>query len=103
MLAEPDISKLTGVRRTGAGSEWAYRRLLQHDPCAYCGDPAHERWGCQVDHIHAKADGGPNHWTNYTAACSSCNQLKINMPMWVFLLEREYIEWETFRRRRRNG
>jgi 5-methylcytosine-specific restriction endonuclease McrA len=88
-IAEPDISKLTGIRRTGAGSHATYKRLLSKDPCSYCGCPSRfMTYGCNVDHIEPRAEGGANHWTNYTAACAYCNALKTNLPLWLFLVAR---------------
>lgn len=50
----------------------AYRRLLQNDPCSYCGGP-----GGTVDHIVPKAHGGPKWDTqNWTGACARCNTRK---------------------------
>lgn len=96
MLAEPDISDLTGVKRKRSGSLARYKQVLSADPCSYCGCPRRlMTFGCNVDHIIAQAEGGPNHWSNYTAACEWCNALKSNFRLWVFLLLREYLEREA--------
>jgi hypothetical protein len=59
-----------------------YLTVIRTDPCSYCGGPAGA-----VDHIEPASAGGPNHWTNYTPACASCNGRKRTKPLLVFLLE----------------
>lgn len=50
----------------------AYREIVVHDPCAYCGRPAEV-----VDHIVARVwPGGFDEWENLTGACSACNSAK---------------------------
>jgi 5-methylcytosine-specific restriction endonuclease McrA len=84
-----DPSKLVGVRRRWEGVR-AYRDLLSRDPCAYCGlgPPRHGAKICFIDHIHARARGGPNRWWNYTAACHFCNIPKFDNSPLAFLLQR---------------
>jgi 5-methylcytosine-specific restriction endonuclease McrA len=64
-----------------------YVAILQRDPCCYCGErtdgPA------SVDHIQPEnppvGPPGPSNWTNYTAACKSCNRDKGNAGLLHFL------------------
>jgi hypothetical protein len=84
-IDEPDISDLTGVKRKKSGSVAMHKQVLRADPCSYCGLPR-------------RCDGGPNHWSNYTAACEWCNALKSAIPLWVFLLGRELLERDAFAR-----
>lgn len=57
-----------------------YAAILYADPCVYCGAPA-----TTVDHIEPSDSGGENHWTNFTAACGSCNSSKSTSPLLEFL------------------
>lgn len=57
-----------------------YRRAMRQDPCAYCGAPAQA-----LDHIVPKSHGGSDDWTNRTAACHRCNNMKMQTPMLHFL------------------
>jgi 5-methylcytosine-specific restriction endonuclease McrA len=56
--------------------------------CAYCGV-------CdvplQVEHIHPKARGGSNRFSNLTLACEDCNQRKGALPVEVFLADRPQV------------
>jgi 5-methylcytosine-specific restriction endonuclease McrA len=53
------------LERTGAAlTQEPWRDTLRRDPCAYCGRPSDH-----IDHIIPRAHGGPDRWTNYTAAC----------------------------------
>lgn len=68
------------------------RRVLRCDPCSYCG--RHEPylgWAPHVDHIVPASAGGPDHWTNYTAACLACNSSKHDEPLILFLATRRQI------------
>lgn len=56
----------------------AYRRVLQGDPCSYCGEPV-----AHIDHIQA---GGGNDWSNLTGACERCNARKSDVPLLFALL-----------------
>lgn len=60
-----------------------YVGILRADPCSYCGEP-----GTSIEHIVPITGGGSNHWTNYGAACHSCNSRKHNMPLLTFLYRR---------------
>lgn len=64
---------------SGITREW--RAVLRSDPCAYCGAPATE-----IDHIENRYGGGPDHWTNATGACRSCNASKREQKLLGFLL-----------------
>lgn len=88
-LEAPDVAKLFGVKRSGIGTVAAYKDSLTRDPCSYCGTgpTGHGRQLCQVDHITARATGGPNHWTNYTGACWLCNRCKLDQPFLIWLLD----------------
>ncbi|MGZ4166541.1 MAG: HNH endonuclease [Solirubrobacteraceae bacterium] len=83
-----DLSHLTGIRRTGGVAQ--YRAVLSRDPCSYCGVSSPRSGGviCFVDHMHARARGGPNRWWNYTAACCACNRGKLDdFPLgWLLVL-----------------
>jgi hypothetical protein len=81
-LDEPDPARLLGVRRSGAGSKAAYKRHLNHDPCAYCGRPAPvgEYGGHEIDQ-HERHRDGLDHWTNYAPACRFCNVAKLDMVL----------------------
>jgi hypothetical protein len=59
-------------RHVGIG---AYEHALRSDPCAYCGLPSRECGDQEIDHIHSRWTGGPDHWSNYTAACPLCNRV----------------------------
>jgi 5-methylcytosine-specific restriction endonuclease McrA len=49
-----------------------YMRVLEGDPCSYCGAPP----GDEIDHITAISKGGDGTWGNLTAACHACNASK---------------------------
>lgn len=53
--------------------------------CAYCGA---KEVPLQVEHIHAKANGGTNRIANLTLACRPCNQKKSNQSIEQFLKEK---------------
>lgn len=78
-----DVERLLGVRRSGFGAE-SQAELLRNDPCCYCGGIL-GGW-IEVDHIHARAHGGADHWTNYTAACRPCNASKLDTSPLEWLL-----------------
>lgn len=58
--------------------EWT--RLLQDDPCSYCGAPMDH-----LDHIDPIALGGSPTWDNLTAACAPCNRTKHASRLLAFL------------------
>ena len=67
-----------------------YRKIVQRDPCSYCGGP-----GGTKDHITPKPlnDAPINLAENLTGACADCNGLKANLGLlnflWVSSLRRE--------------
>lgn len=61
----------------------AWNRVLQADPCSYCG-----KEGGTVDHIVPRARGGTNSWTNRTGACPRCNNSKSATSLLFHLLAR---------------
>lgn len=67
---------------TAEGDEYA--RLIEGDPCAYCGGPADT-----LDHIVPTSQGGMHDALNITRACRSCNASKNDRPLLIFLAERE--------------
>lgn len=91
---------IRGLRYT-APTGWNH--ALRHDPCSYCSGvypflpyvegrknpPRH----MTIDHvspihpIDKAADKGDNNWTNETAACSKCNQMKGSKKLLMFLHE----------------
>lgn len=60
-----------------------YLTIISTDPCVYCGTPSES-----TDHIDPVSRGGPNHWTNYTPACGSCNSAKKDKPLLMFLAQK---------------
>lgn len=59
-----------------------YRRIVQKDPCSYCAEA-----GGTKDHIVPRHAGGPDHETNLTGACRSCNMAKGSLDLLGFLFE----------------
>jgi hypothetical protein len=78
-----DMARNLGIPCSGAPT--AYRAALQRDPCSYCG-ASNPGIDGELDHIQARSRGGPNHWSNYTNACGSCNPGKSDLPLLEFLL-----------------
>lgn len=65
-------------------------------PCAYCGEQAES-----IDHIVPRAFGGPDHESNYVAACLYCNRLKGHDTLQQFLTFRihfDLAQWRQFKR-----
>lgn len=60
-----------------------YREALRRDPCAYCG----ERGGW-LDHIHARARGGADDFSNLAGTCRGCNARKADRALLRHLLAR---------------
>jgi hypothetical protein len=87
---DPDPADLLGSRRRGGVRE--YTDALIRDPCAYCGATPPRHGASVVDHIHARARGGPDRWWNYTAACGYCNHLKYDeSPLATLLM----LDWSV--------
>ena len=61
----------------------AWMRVLENDPCAYCGDP-----GGEIDHIVALARGGVHSTGNLAGACKSCNSSKHTTDLLRFMLRK---------------
>jgi 5-methylcytosine-specific restriction endonuclease McrA len=78
-----ETARINARRRLLGGDADArdYGEVLRRDPCSYCGGPAGA-----VDHITAVARGGPNTWTNFTAACTSCNSRKSTKDLLTHLI-----------------
>lgn len=81
-----------GLRIPNSRMYPSWRKLLQHDPCSYCGGQ-----GGTIDHIRPQGHGehtrfsGPHglfSWLNLTSACQSCNQAKADKSLLGFMLER---------------
>lgn len=80
------LGKVSNHKRRGLtvdkeAKEWM--QILLKDPCCYCGEPTEH-----IDHIQPVASDGDSHWSNLTAACSSCNYDKRAKPMMLWLAER---------------
>lgn len=60
-----------------------YLRIIQGDPCVYCGTPGEE-----TDHIQSIYLGGTTTWSNLARACRSCNRSKSKRTLLAFLLAR---------------
>jgi 5-methylcytosine-specific restriction endonuclease McrA len=71
---------LSSVLRQAGPESKEYARILRLDPCSYCGE-----FEGTIDHIEPVDQGGVNHWTNFTAACGSCNSRKGTTPLLEFL------------------
>jgi len=63
--------------------EVAYIKIIQGDPCAYCGGT-----GGTVDHIRPVSAGGGNSWGNFAGACLGCNSSKNTRELLQFMLSR---------------
>lgn len=60
-----------------------YIAIIRNDPCTYCG-----RESVAIDHIDPVSNGGSNHWSNMTPACTSCNSSKnARTDVLVWMLE----------------
>jgi len=97
-----EMAQRLGVKRPGIDAS-AYRRMLRLDPCVYCGAPYRFGSWREVDHIQARASGGPDRWWNYASACRFCNTCKSDRPVleWLLMLrefEQEFAwSWEAQR------
>lgn len=92
-LSHHEWARAFGVKRAG-GTD--YRKALQHDPCAYCGEPYRhgESWR-EIDHIHPRSKDGPNTWSNYTSACGMCNLAKYDDTVLEWLLNLDRLREEV--------
>jgi 5-methylcytosine-specific restriction endonuclease McrA len=60
-----------------------YARIIDGDPCVYCGRP-----GIEKDHIIAVASGGTGEWINLAPICRRCNASKQDRDVLRFMLRR---------------
>lgn len=63
-------------------------RVIERDPCSYCGGKDHYREIVGADHIVARSRGGGNQWDNLTACCVRCNSSKSNRSLLGYLYYR---------------
>jgi 5-methylcytosine-specific restriction endonuclease McrA len=65
----------------------AYRRIVQRDPCSYCGGR-----GGTKDHIIARSQGSQfaRDPGNLTGACRECNMDKGSLDLLGFLFQRHW-------------
>ena len=82
-MENPEISGVEYQQGTLAGYE-VREYLLEKlgRKCVYCGA---ENTPLQVEHIHAKANGGTNRISNLTLSCEPCNLKKGTQDIKVFL------------------
>lgn len=72
------IDPLIRHRLDGNWQRW--KRTVQGDPCAYCGNP-----GGEADHIVPRRHGGRDRWHNITGSCHACNRAKGTMSALPFI------------------
>jgi 5-methylcytosine-specific restriction endonuclease McrA len=66
----------------------SWEPVLRRDPCAYCAlRPGHWRQAT-LDHVNARAVGGPNTVDNIVGACPACNSSKGSRSLLLYLLAR---------------
>ena len=80
----PDGNIPFRIYRANSRTFTQMRKIVQGDPCCYCGMPPRST----ADHIIAKHRGGRDVWANLTAACFRCNQNKSDTDLLSFLLSR---------------
>lgn len=97
-------SSLDEMERIVSGMKSRLRQHSQNSPevrrqvlavtggrCFYCNvtvadvNPDGSAAAFHVDHIVAKAHGGPDHFHNYVPSCSACNSEKSDKPFSVFM------------------
>ncbi len=65
----------------------AYIDILKNDPCCFCGS----KENIEIDHIDPLAPKsnihGDHDWTNFTAACSRCNNSKDDKKLLQYLMK----------------
>jgi 5-methylcytosine-specific restriction endonuclease McrA len=84
-MQNPEISGVEYQQGELAGYEIREALLEKWSrACAYCGVAGVP---LQVEHIHPKARGGSNRFSNLTLACEDCNQRKGALPVEVFLAD----------------
>ena len=88
-MQNPEISGVEYQQGTLAGYELREALLEKWSrACAYCGVAGVP---LQVEHIHPKARGGSNRFSNLTLACEDCNQRKGALPVEVFLADQPQV------------
>ena len=82
------VTKKANKKRFRASifSSWNHR-------CAYCGEHA-----TTIDHIKAKAKGGPTIRRNCVPACLRCNADKSHASVWIWWIKQPY--WSLVRAHR---
>ena len=60
--------------------------ILSQDKCAYCSEAIQEK-DRTVDHITPMRYGGGNTFDNCVMACRTCNSVKRDMPVLLFMLK----------------
>lgn len=88
-LQQMDNPEISGVEYQH-GTLWGYEvkgYLLEkwQRKCAYCGA---ENTPLQIEHIHARANGGTNRISNLCLACEPCNLAKGRQDIRVFLAKK---------------
>lgn len=53
--------------------------------CAYCDSAFNQMVVAEVDHIRPLAKGGVHEWSNLAPACATCNRLKSDQDVSVWL------------------
>lgn len=82
-MENPDIEGTEYQHGTLAGTEKREYLLAKFGrKCVYCDA---ENVPLQIEHIHAKANGGTNRIGNLALACQPCNQRKAAKPIELFL------------------
>ena len=79
------VNKKTNKKRFRASifSAW-------NNTCAYCGNHA-----TTIDHIKAKARGGPTTLSNCVPACLRCNADKSQTSLWIWWIQQPH--WSLVR------
>jgi 5-methylcytosine-specific restriction endonuclease McrA len=82
-MENPDIQGVEYQQGTLSGYEVREYVLEKWNrTCSYCGK---QEVPLQIEHIHAKANGGTNRTSNLCLACEACNQAKGKQDVRVFL------------------
>ena len=76
--------------RQDVKEQWKYK-------CAYCGDKKHPT----IDHIVARAKGGPDFTKNVVCCCHSCNQDKGHQDWEEWYFNQEFFSLERYNKIRK--